>query len=146
MNAHAKLSYQQLQEFIQLYFKAVANKDMPAIMEFYADDATFIVHTAANIGDPNTWGNFITFKSKPEIQKLYEQFLQGIKQTKICHAEHSVIDERQQRIATEQRYVAHGQTGELISLYNCNFFDFNAQGKISRVMNWSASEPYQEGS
>ena len=142
MSANARLTYQQLQEFISSYFQAVANKNISTLMNFYADDASFTVHTAANIGDPNAWGNFVTFKSKPDIQKLYEQFFQDIKRIEICRAEHSVIDEGQQRVATEQRFVAYSRTDVLMSLYNCNFFDFNAQGKINRVMNWSANEPY----
>lgn len=139
-----KLTYQQLLTFSETYFQAVANKDITTLMSFYANDASFVVHTASNGGDPTAWGNISRFKNKQDIQKLYEQFFQDIKQTIICRAEHIAIDEQQQRIATEQRYVAYNQAGELISLYNCNFFDFNNEGKLSRIMNWSANEPYEE--
>lgn len=144
MNSHGKLTYQQLQTFIQNYFQAVANKDIAMLMSFYAQDASFTVHTATQKGDPTAWGNRVIFKSKQEIQNLYEQFFHGTKKTLICCAEHSVIDEQHQRIATEQRYVIYNNANERISLYNCNFFDFNSQGQINRVMNWSANEPYQE--
>ena len=97
-------------------------------------------------GDPSTWGSISTFKNKQEIQKLYEQFFHDVKETIVCRAERVVIDEQQQRIGTEQRYVARTQTNELMSLYNCNFFDFNSQGLLSRIMNWSADEPYQKDS
>ena len=139
---HEKLSYQQLQTFVQDYFEAVANKDLVTVMSFYANDATFIVHTAANGGDPLEWGKLVVFKNKMEIHKLYEQFFHDIKDTKICRAEHITIDEAQQRVATEQRYVAYNYAGELISLYNCNFFNFNVHGQLCRIMNWSANEPY----
>lgn len=142
MTTDVKLTYQQLQEFIQNYFNAVANKDLVTLMSFYAKDASFAVHTADNGGDPIAWGKLIVFKNKQEIHKLYEQFFLDIKQITICHAEYTVIDEKQQSIATEQRFVAYNNANEVISLYNCNLFSFNTQGQICRVMNWSANEPY----
>jgi ketosteroid isomerase-like protein len=144
MNTHEKLTYQQLEAFTYNYFEAVANKDITKVLSFYANDATFTVHAAVHNGDPAAWGSMITFQSKQEIHKLYEQFFQDINKTIICRAEHIVIDEQQQRISTEQRFVAYSYAGELISLYNCNFFDFNAQGQLTRVMNWSANEPCPE--
>ena len=146
MNAYGKLTYQQLQVIMQTYFQAVADQDITTLLSLYANDASFTVHAAGHNGDPTAWGNVIVFKSKQEIQKLYEQFFHDIKRTVICRAEHLVIDEQQQRVATEQRFVAYSQADELFSLYNCNFFDFNAEGLINRVMNWSANEPYQEDS
>lgn len=142
MTISAKLTYLQLETFIQDYFQAVSTKDIEKLMLFYAENASFTVHAAPQKGDPTAWGSFIVFKSKQEIQKLYEQFFENTKKILLCRAEHSVIDEQQQRIATEQRYVAYNYADEQMSLYNCNFFDFNEEGKIYRVMNWSANEPY----
>ena len=50
-----------------------------------------------------------------------------------------VVEEAAGKVATEQGYIGELQDGSLNDMHNCNFFDFDADGKFKRVIIWMAA-------
>jgi hypothetical protein len=49
-----------------------------------------------------------------------------------------VVEETAGKVATEQGYIGELQDGSQNDMHNCNFFDFDAEGKFERVIIWMA--------
>ena len=49
-----------------------------------------------------------------------------------------VVEEAAGKVATEQGYIGELQDGSQNDMHNCNFFDFDADGKFKRVIIWMA--------
>jgi len=49
-----------------------------------------------------------------------------------------VVEEAAGKVATEQGYIGELKDGSKNDMHNCNFFDFDADGKFKRVIIWMA--------
>ena len=49
-----------------------------------------------------------------------------------------VVEEAAGKVATEQSYVGELKDGTVNDMHNCNFFDFDADGRFKRVIIWMA--------
>jgi ketosteroid isomerase-like protein len=106
------------------YFEAIDARDLEATMAQYADDAVEIVI-------PEN----VTFRGGDEIRRMYVEFFAS-SQTGRHEIKNVVVDEEHGKVATEQTYVGESTDGRQHDMYNCNFFEFNADGKVQRVIIW----------
>lgn len=121
---------------IETYFKAVLQADLPSLLSLMADGATFTVHAAA--GDPSSWGSVKTFTGKEELRRLYAEFFAALRPLS-CTVPNRAIDSEAGSVVTEQIYVGERKDGVRVELDNCNFFHFNEEALIIRIVNWSSS-------
>ncbi len=49
-----------------------------------------------------------------------------------------VVEPEARKVATEQGYFGELKDGSKNDMHNCNFFDFDAEGKFERVIIWMA--------
>jgi hypothetical protein len=49
-----------------------------------------------------------------------------------------VVEPAAAKVATEQGYFGELKDGSKNDMHNCNFFDFDADGKFTRVIIWMA--------
>ncbi len=90
------------------YFDAVDAMDVDKVLTHFADDATLTVQT-----------DHVTFDGADEIRN-------------------TVVEEAAGKVATEQGYIGELKDGSKNDMHNCNFFDFDADGKFKRVIIWMA--------
>lgn len=108
------------------YFRAVDAMDVDAILEHFADDATLTVQT-----------DHVTFTGADEIRRMFDDFT-GASVSIFHEIKNIVIEPDARKVATEQSYIGELKDGTKNDMHNCNFFDFNADGKFSRVIIWMA--------
>jgi ketosteroid isomerase-like protein len=122
----ATLSREALVAAPQSYFGAVDAMDVDAVLAHFADDATMTVQT-----------DHVTFEGAAEIRRMFTDFFANSKT--IRHdIRNIVVEEAAGKVATEQGYIGELQDGSLNDMHNCNFFDFDADGKFKRVFIWMA--------
>lgn len=107
------------------YFRAVDAKDVDEILAHFAEDATLTVQT-----------DHVTFTGADEIRRMFEDFTGSW--TSITHEiTNAVVDDENGKAATELRAILRNETdGASADMYNCDFFDFNEEGKFARVIIW----------
>ncbi len=108
------------------YFRAVDAMDVDAILEHFADDATLTVQT-----------DHVTFTGADEIRRMFTDFT-GASVSIFHEIKNIVIETEARKVATEQSYIGELKDGSKNDMHNCNFFDFNEDGKFSRVIIWMA--------
>ena len=122
----APLTREQLAALPGSYFKAVDAKDVDAIMSHFADDATLTVQT-----------DHVTFTGAAEIRRMFTDFFGA--SVSIGHEiRNIVVEPGNAKVATEQGYFGELKDGSKNDMHNCNFFDFDADGKFTRVIIWMA--------
>ena len=108
------------------YFRAVDAMDVDAILEHFADDATLTVQT-----------DHVTFAGADEIRRMFTDF-SGASVSIFHEIKNIVVEPDARKVATEQSYIGELKDGTKNDMHNCNFFDFDADGKFSRVIIWMA--------
>ena len=122
----AALSRETLAAAPQSYFDAVDAMDVDAVLGHFADDATLTVQT-----------DHVTFDGAAEIRRMFTDFFANSKTIR-HEIRNIVIEESAGKVATEQGYIGELQDGSQNDMHNCNFFDFDAEGKFKRVIIWMA--------
>lgn len=118
--------YNALHNAPQSYFDCVDAKDVEGIVSHFADDATLTIQTAN-----------ITHNGKDEIRRMFTDFTEN--SVFIEHQIHNTIVEVEKgKVSTEQDYRGELKDGTKNDMYNCNFFDFDENGKFKRVIIWMA--------
>jgi uncharacterized protein (TIGR02246 family) len=126
--ATATLTREQLTALPDSYFKAVDAKDVDAILEHFADDATLTVQT-----------DHAVFAGANEIRRMFTDFCSG--SVSISHEiKNIVVEPDAGKVATEQSYIGELRDGTNNDMHNCNFFDVDAEGKFTRVIIWMAGK------
>ena len=110
----------------QTYFDAVDAMDVDAVLEHFADDATLTVQT-----------DHATFAGADEIRRMFNDFT-GASVSIFHEIKNIVVEPDARKVATEQSYIGELSDGTKNDMHNCNFFDFNEDGKFSRVIIWMA--------
>ena len=124
--APTTLSREQLAQAPDVYFKAVDAMDIEGVMACFADDATLTVQT-----------DHVTFTGAAEIRRMFLSFFDG--SVSIGHEiRNIVVEPGAAKVATEQGYFGELKDGSKNDMHNCNFFDFDADGKFTRVIIWMA--------
>ena len=124
--APATLSHELLAQAPDVYFKAVDAMDIEGVMACFADDATLTVQT-----------DHVTFTGAAEIRRMFLGFFDG--SVSIGHEiRNIVVEPGTAKVATEQGYFGELKDGSKNDMHNCNFFDFDADGKFTRVIIWMA--------
>ena len=110
----------------QTYFDAVDAMDIDAVLAHFADDATLTVQT-----------DHVTFTGAAEIRRMFTNFFAA--SVTIGHEiRNIVVEPGSAKVATEQGYFGELKDGSKNDMHNCNFFDFDADGKFTRVIIWMA--------
>lgn len=110
----------------QTYFDAVDAMDVDAVLSHFADDATLTVQT-----------DHAVFEGAEEIRRMFTDFCGN--STSIFHEiKNIVVEPEARKVATEQSYIGELADGTTNDMHNCNFFDFDADGKFKRVIIWMA--------
>jgi ketosteroid isomerase-like protein len=110
----------------QTYFDAVDAMDADAVLAQFADEATLTVQT-----------DHATFTGSEEIRRMFTDFFAA--SNSISHEIlNIVVEEAAGKVATEQSYVGELKDGTVNDMHNCNFFDFDADGRFTRVIIWMA--------
>ena len=120
------LTRDQLAALPDTYFKAVDAKDVDAILAHFADDCVMTVQT-----------DHAVFSGADEIRRMFTDFFASSKTIR-HEIRNIVVEETAGKVATEQGYIGELQDGSQNDMHNCNFFDFDADGKFKRVMIWMA--------
>ncbi len=108
------------------YFDAVDAMDVDKVLTHFADDATLTVQT-----------DHVTFDGADEIRRMFTDFFES--SASIRHEiRNTVVEEAAGKVATEQGYIGELKDGSKNDMHNCNFFDFDADGKFKRVIIWMA--------
>lgn len=124
----ASLSRDQLVALPDSYFKAVDSKDVDAILDHFADDATLTVQT-----------DHAVFSGAEEIRRMFTDFCGG--SASIFHEiKNIVVEPEAGKVATEQSYIGELVDGTKNDMHNCNFFDVGPDGKFTRVIIWMAGQ------
>ena len=110
----------------QTYFDAVDAMDLDGVLSHFADDATLTVQT-----------DHVTFAGADEIRRMFADFF-GASATIRHEIRNIVVEEAAGKVATEQGYSGELKDGSQNDMHNCNFFDFDAEGKFKRVIIWMA--------
>lgn len=119
-------TYEALAAAPQSYFDAVDAKDVEGIVAHFADDATLTIQTAN-----------VTHNGKDEIRRMFTDFTGN--SVSIEHEIHNMVVETDKgKVSTEQDYRGELNDGTKNDMYNCNFFDFDEDGKFKRVIIWMA--------
>jgi uncharacterized protein (TIGR02246 family) len=122
----APLTREQLAELPASYFRAVDAKDVDAVLEHFADDATLTVQT-----------DHVTFTGADEIRRMFTDFMAA--SVSIFHElKNIVVEPERGKVATEQSYVGELRDGTRNDMHNCNFFDVGPDGRFTRVIIWMA--------
>jgi uncharacterized protein (TIGR02246 family) len=106
------------------YFRAVDAMDLDGVLSHFADDATLTVQT-----------DHVTFTGADEIRRMFTDFFAASAWHEIRNI---VVEEGAGKVATEQGYIGELKSGQKNDMHNCNFFDFDADGKFKRVIIWMA--------
>jgi uncharacterized protein (TIGR02246 family) len=124
----ASLTRDQLAALPDSYFKAVDAKDVDAILDHFADDATLTVQT-----------DHAVFSGAEEIRRMFADFCGG--SVSIFHEiKNIVVEPEAGKVATEQSYIGELVDGTKNDMHNCNFFDVGPDGKFTRVIIWMAGQ------
>ncbi len=124
--APATWSREALAAAPQTYFDAVDAMDVDGVLAHFADDATLTVQT-----------DHVTFDGADEIRRMFTDFFAASKTIR-HEIRNIVVEEAAGKVSTEQGYIGELQDGSLNDMHNCNFFDFDADGKFKRVIIWMA--------
>ena len=125
-SAPAALSYETLAKAPDTYFKAVDAMDIEGVLACFADDATLTVQT-----------DHVTFTGAAEIRRMFTDFF-GASVSILHEIRNIVVEPDRAKVATEQGYIGELKDGSKNDMHNCNFFDFDADGKFTRVIIWMA--------
>jgi hypothetical protein len=106
------------------YFKAIDAKDLDATMAQYAEGA------AETVIPEN-----VTYRGSEEIRRMYVDFFASA-ETIRHEIRNVVVDTEHRKVATEQAYIGESTDGRKHDMYNCNFFEFDEEGKLERVIIW----------
>ena len=120
------LTRDQLAALPDSYFKAVDAKDVDAILSHFADDCVMTVQTAN-----------ASWTGADEIRRMFTDFC-GNSVSIFHEIKNIVIEPETGKVATEQSYIGELNDGSKNDMHNCNFFDFDAEGKFERVIIWMA--------
>ena len=120
------LTREQLAALPESYFKAVDAKDVDAILSHFANDATLAVQT-----------DHAVFAGADEIRRMFTDFC-GSSKSIFHEIKNIVVEPDTRKVATEQSYIGELKDGTKNDMHNCNFFDFDADGKFKRVIIWMA--------
>lgn len=120
------LSRERLAEACASYFRAVDAMDVDRVLEHFADDATLTVQTDG-----------ATFAGASEIRRMFGDFF-GSSRSIFHEIKNIVVEPEAAKVATEQSYIGELTDGAKNDMHNCNFFDFDAQGRFTRVIIWMA--------
>ena len=122
----APLTREQLAALPASYFKAVDAQDVDAILSHFAEDAVLTVQT-----------DHAVFSGADEIRRMFADFCDN--SVSIFHEiKNIVVEPDAGKVATEQSYIGELVDGTKNDMHNCNFFDFDAEGKFERVIIWMA--------
>ena len=93
--------------------------DIDGVLAHFADDATLTVQT-----------DHVTFTGAAEIRRMFTDFFGA--SVSIGHEiRNIVVEPGARKVATEQGYFGELKDGSKNDMHNCNFFDFNEDGKFT---------------
>ncbi|GKZ37494.1 hypothetical protein AbraIFM66950_009044 [Aspergillus brasiliensis] len=122
-------THTSLKTKITTYFTSVDSSDLSTTFSLLSPTATFTIITAANT----------TFTGRDAIHAMLSDFV-----ARSITMEHRiwsmVVDEKAGRVATQQRYIGTLKDGTENDMHTCNFFDFDKEGRIEKIMLWMAGE------
>jgi hypothetical protein len=110
------------------YFALCDAKDLDAVMAQYAPDASETVMPGGE-----------TFAGAEAIRAMYVNLFADFASMR-HEVSRVVVDPTRGRVATEQSFVGTRADGTVEEMYNCNFFDFDAQGRVARVYIWMSGD------
>ena len=110
------------------YFELCDSANIDAVMAQYAPDA---VETAMPGGE--------TFTGAESIRKMYANLFADFDSMR-HEISRVVVDPTRGRVATEQSFKGTRPDGTVADMYNCNFFDFDDQGRVERVYIWMSDD------
>jgi ketosteroid isomerase-like protein len=125
-SAPATVSYEMLAKAPGTYFKAVDAMDIEGVLACFAEDATLTVQT-----------DHVTFTGAAEIRRMFTDFF-GASNSIYHEIRNLVVEADKAKVSTEQGYIGELKDGSKNDMHNCNFFDFDADGKFTRVIIWMA--------
>ncbi|PYI10638.1 hypothetical protein BO78DRAFT_276194, partial [Aspergillus sclerotiicarbonarius CBS 121057] len=94
------------------------------VLSLFSPTATFTITTT------NT-----TFTGLAAIESMLSDFIKRSK-TMEHRVLSIVVDEREGKVATQQRYIGELKDGTKMDMLNCNFFEFDEDGRIMGVRVW----------
>jgi hypothetical protein len=104
------------------YFSAVDAYDLPAVLAYFAEDATLTVQTAG-----------VTFTGHDEIGRMFTDFFADW-DSMVHDITNLVVDPVGSKVSTEQ--IVDLNRNGTTKMHNCNFFDVNPDGRFARVIIW----------
>jgi hypothetical protein len=110
------------------YFELCDSKDVDAVMAQYAPDARETVMPGGE-----------TFAGSESIRNMYVNLFADFESMR-HEVSRVVVDAERGRVATEQSFVGTRPDGSVEEMYNCNFFDFDDQGRVARVYIWMSGD------
>ncbi|RAK99635.1 uncharacterized protein BO80DRAFT_331997, partial [Aspergillus ibericus CBS 121593] len=117
-------TYTTLSTTVTTYFQSLDTHLLPQALLLFSPTATFTITTT------NT-----TFAGLPAIEKMFTDFIARSK-TMEHRVLSMVVDEKEGKVATQQRYIGELHDGTKMDMLNCNFFGFDEMGRIAEVRVW----------
>lgn len=107
------------------YFAKIDAFDVSGALDCFSDDAVLVCETRG-----------VRAEGKEEIGAYLNRL---IEQTALWSHEVTgwVIDEKTSKCAVELRVVNHRHDGTRLETENCDFFDFDGDGRITRIHYWT---------
>ncbi|OOF93851.1 hypothetical protein ASPCADRAFT_209097, partial [Aspergillus carbonarius ITEM 5010] len=117
-------TYTTLSTTVTTYFRTIDTHDLPTTLALFSPTATFTITTSNTI-----------FTGQTEIHAMFSDFISRSK-TMEHRVLSMVVDERERKVATQQRYIGEMKDGSKLDMFNCNFFEFDEGGLIMGVRVW----------
>jgi ketosteroid isomerase-like protein len=107
------------------YFGAMDSGDLEGTLACFAPNATLTWET-----------NDLVLTGRDEIHAFFAEFIANTNM-RLHEVRNAVVDTEKETCAVEIRYRSDIKDGPNVDMENCNFFDFGASGKFTRVHFWS---------
>ncbi|PWY77268.1 hypothetical protein BO94DRAFT_538134, partial [Aspergillus sclerotioniger CBS 115572] len=118
------VTYTSLSTTTKTYFHSIDTHDLSTTISLFSPTATFTITTSRT-----------TFTRQSEIHSMLSDFISRSK-TMEHRVLNMVVDERERKVATQQRYTGEMKDGDILDMINCNFFEFDEEGRIVEVRVW----------
>jgi uncharacterized protein (TIGR02246 family) len=110
---------------LERYFAAMDRGDVETTVAGFAEDATLACETTG-----------MRLRGRDEIRAFFTGLTQNTNGME--HAPMSlVVDVEGRKVAAELAYTNSRKTGPELDMENCNVFEFDADGRLSRVRYWT---------
>ena len=121
------------QAMIAVYFRALDEGHIEEVMELFNDNASLSCPSDGTV-----------CKGSTEIRAFFDRITE--ESDDMSHVILNVVtDENNQKCAVELTYRDQLRTGELWDMDNCNFFEFDEDGRFQRVRFWMGANRAESG-